>query len=45
MRRPTLSVLIALLVTFTVATASAKDSVWSALVMANNRPGADAHSR
>ena len=38
MRRSTLSVLVALLVTFTVATASAKDSVWSALVMANNRP-------
>jgi len=37
MRRPILTLLTALFVAFTVATASAESSVWSALVMANNR--------
>ena len=37
MRRSLFSFVV-LLVTFTVATAQGSDSVWSALVMANNRP-------
>ena len=36
--RRTVSIAVALLVTFSVATAQGADSVWSALVMANNRP-------
>ncbi|MEP6956161.1 MAG: hypothetical protein ABI883_04995 [Chthoniobacterales bacterium] len=38
MRHPLLSVVVALFVAGMVATASAADHVWSALVMANNRP-------
>ena len=38
MRRLLVSTLATLLVALAVSTAEAKDSVWSALVMANNRP-------
>lgn len=38
MRRPFLSIVVCLLITVMVTSASAAESVWSALVMANNRP-------